>query len=101
MSSTLRKSAVALCTGALLIGGAGSASAQHSVDQDGLVNVSIGNVNILRDVNLNLAAQVAANICGLQVGDVLILAAQVDTTDAEQTVVCNARNGRQALTITD
>lgn len=60
-----------------------TASAQ---DQDGLVNVAIGDVNILNDANIGVAAQVAANVCGVRVGPVAVLATQVDRSGESRTV---------------
>jgi hypothetical protein len=70
---------VALSAGAL----APSAAAQN---QDGLVNVMIGDISILNDANIGVAANVAANVCGVQVGPVAVLAQQVDRSGAQQTV---------------
>lgn len=60
-----------------------TASAQ---DQDGLVNVAIGDVKILNDANIGVAAQVAANVCGVRVGPVAVLATQVDRSGESRTV---------------
>ena len=60
-----------------------TASAQ---DQDGLVNVAVGDVNILNDADIGVAAQVAANICGVKVGPVAVLATQVDRSGGSETV---------------
>jgi hypothetical protein len=57
----MRKLLASLFTSALLFGGlAGSASAQ--VQQDGLVNVAIGDITI-EDVNVAVAAQIVATVC--------------------------------------
>ena len=71
------------------------AAAQVAV-QDGLVNVAVGDVTIARDVNVGVAAQVAANVCGVNVGPVAVLARQVDRSGATQTV-CTSNN--QPVTI--
>lgn len=66
MHSTMKKvSAGALMGGALLFtGGMGVAGAQPVTNvNDGLVNVGIGNVNVLRNVNVEVAAAVAAAVC--------------------------------------
>ena len=71
----LRKKALALMTASTLafgMAGAPVASAQ----QNGLVNVRVGNVNVLRNVGIGVAANVAAQICGVQV-PVAVLATQV------------------------
>lgn len=70
------------------------ASAQQ---QDGLVNVAIGDVTILEDVNIGVAAQVAANVCGVRVGPVAVLATQVDRSGATETV-CETEQGDVTLT---
>ena len=72
------------------------ASAQ--VEQDGLVNVNIGDVTILEDVNIAIAALVAANICGVDVGPVAVLGQAVDASGDTETV-CTNRAGRRAVTI--
>src|SRR5687768_6441661 len=54
--------------------------------QDGLVNVAVGDVTILEDVNIGVAAQVAANICGVKVGPVAVLGQAVDRSGATRTV---------------
>jgi hypothetical protein len=65
----------ALVTCAVAIGvGADTAAAQPQ--QSGLVNVNVGDVTILQDVGIGVAANVAANICGVQV-NAAVLAQQV------------------------
>jgi hypothetical protein len=68
------------------------------VSQDGLVNVAIGDVTILEDVNIALAARVAANVCGVTIQNVAVLAQQVDQSGTTRTV-CEARAGRGPVTI--
>jgi hypothetical protein len=85
-----------LLAAAVLAGGtlAGTASAQQ---QNGLVNVAIGDIEILNDANIGVAAQFAANVCGVKVGPVAVLGTAVDRSgDAE--VVCGT--GAQEVTIT-
>jgi hypothetical protein len=82
-----RASAGAVLGGALVFtGGMGIASAQPLNLQDGLVNVAVGDVTILEDVNVGVAANVAATICGLEVGPVNILAESVDADGGTETV---------------
>ena len=57
--------------GAPFVGGGGNNS-----HQTGLVNVSTGDVSILNNVNLGVAANVAATLCGITV-PVAVLAVQV------------------------
>jgi hypothetical protein len=64
------------------------------VVQDGLVNVAIGDITI-EDVNVNVAAQVAAAIC---VQDVNVLA--VDTGETQR-IVCDIGASNRDLVITN
>ena len=88
----MRKAGAAVAlTGSLLLAGgalAGPAVAQPTT-QDGLVNVNVGDVTILEDVNVGVAAVVAANVCGVRVGPVQVLARSVDRTDLTRTVCEN------------
>jgi hypothetical protein len=71
---------------------AGTASAQPN--QDGLVNVVIDDsfndlLDVtITDVNVGVAAQIAANVCGLKVGPVAVLGRAVDRS-GDTEVVCN------------
>ena len=67
------------------------AAAQLAV-QDGLVNVAVGDVNILNDADIGVAAQVAAQICGVKVGPVAVLGKAVDRTGTSRTV-CTTDQG--------
>jgi hypothetical protein len=92
----MRKVRTAAATGlmslALLGATAVPAAAQQNVDQDGLVNVNVGDVTILEDVNIGVAAQVAANICGVRVGPVAVLGQAVDRSGDTRTV-CETDQG--------
>lgn len=97
ITRTARKTVASLLVSlTLVLGMALPASAQ--VEQDGLVNVNIGDVTILEDVNIALAALVAANICGVDVGPVAVLGQAVDASGDTKTV-CTNRAGRRAVTI--
>ena len=67
------------------------ASAQTTVG-DGLVNVAVGDVNVLNDSPITVAAQVAAQVCGVSVGPVAVLAEQVDASGKKATV-CKTAQG--------
>jgi hypothetical protein len=86
----------ALTASALLAGSAAGPAAAATTTQDGLVNVNVGNVNIARDVNVGVAANVAANVCGVNVGPVVVLAQQVDATGTAA-AVCTT--GNQVVTL--
>lgn len=69
-----------------------TAPASAQVEQDGLVNVNVGDVTILEDVNIGVAAQVAAQICGVKVGPVAVLGSAVDRSGETRTV-CETDQG--------
>jgi hypothetical protein len=75
-----------------LTAGMGAANAAPNQTQDGLVNVAVGDVTVLQDVNVGVAANVVAQVCGLKVGPVAALARQVDRSGAT-TTVCTSPSG--------
>lgn len=79
-----------LLAGSMLVIGGGQALAQPN--QDGLVNVAVGDVTILEDVNIGVAAQVAATVCGVKVGPVAVLGTAVDRS-GEPATVCETAQG--------
>jgi len=87
----VRLLAASLFASAALMSAVPTASAQVAI-QDGLVNVAVGDVTILEDVNIGVGAQVAANICGLKVGPLAVLGAAVDRSGAPRTV-CTTDQG--------
>jgi hypothetical protein len=92
----LRASGVTAAS-ALLFAGVLGAPAQAQPTQNGLVNVAVGDVTILEDVNIGIAAQVAAQVCGVKVGPVAVLGAAVDRSGATRTV-CQSDQGPVRLT---
>jgi len=88
--SRVKKVFAVLCSSVMLAGVAASPAAAQA--QTGLVNVAIGDVNVLNDANVGVAAQVAANICGVNVGPVAVLANQVARGSADKTV-CTTDQG--------
>lgn len=89
MRRYIRNTAVSLFAGAVVVvGTATPASADHTV-QDGLINVSVGDITV-EDVNVGVAAVVVAQVCGLKVGPVVVLGTSVDTT-GEPVTVCTIR----------
>ena len=92
MVSRTKTLAIAIAMGsAVLFTPTSSVAAQTSVG-DGLVNVAVGDVNVLRNVDIAVAAEVAAQVCGLEVGPVNVLGTQVDLGGAPVTV-CNSNQG--------
>ena len=92
-----RVCAALVATIAVALAGVSSGIAANNSNQTGLVNVSAGDVNLLNNVNLAVAANVAANACGVAV-PVAVLATQVIA--GGQTVDCTALGGSGPLTIT-
>ena len=79
----LKRTAATVCVTAVAATAvAAPANAQTS---DGLINVTIGDIT-LEDVRIGVAAAVAANICGVQVGPTVLLGRQVDATSTQRTV---------------
>ena len=96
---SIRKTCAALFATAVLgVGLAGPATAANNSRQNGLVNVSVGDVNILNNANVGVAANVAAAVCGVNVGPVAILAVNTAATGAQHTV-CTLSGG-QTVTLT-
>ena len=92
MSSIARKSIATVFAGTVLAVGVASPASAAPQFQDGLVNVAVGDVTILEDVNIGVAAQVAANICGVKVGPVAVLGRAVDRSGTTRTV-CTTDQG--------
>ena len=86
----LRLSMAVLVTAVTALAGASGAIAQNNSNQTGLVNVSLGDVNLLNDVNLAVAANVAATVCNVAV-PVAVLAQQVIANDG--TFTCDTTAG--------
>ncbi len=95
MSSYVRKTIITMFAGAAVVAGAGPASAATQ-NQDGLVNVAIGDITI-SDVNVGVAAQIVATVCGVKVGPVAVLGRAVDRSGASSTV-CTTDAGGVTLT---
>lgn len=95
--SVKKRIAVFAIAAVLVLGIPTAAMAQGN--QDGLVNVSIGDVTILENVDVAVAANVVANVCALVVADVLVLAEQVDATGVD--FDCTQRGSGRAVAITD
>lgn len=97
LASYARKSVVALFAGtAITVAAAAPASAANNQNQSGLVNVAVGDVTVLQDVNVGVAAQVAAAICGVKVGPVAVLGTTLDPSGAT-TTVCTTSQGPVTL----
>ncbi len=82
----MRKLLATLMLGVAMAFGAPDAAEAQQNNQFGLVNVVVGDVIVAPAVNLVVAANIAAQICGVQVGNVGILAVQL--AKQGQHVVC-------------
>jgi hypothetical protein len=95
MMTPLRRLIGTVAASVMLVVGAGL-PAQAQVEQDGLVNIAIGDVTILEDVNVAVAANIAAQVCGIVVN-----VGVIQEIDAEGgTFECDFRRGPQDITIT-
>ena len=72
MTSIAKKSIATVFAGTVLAVGVASPASAQRVDQDGLVNVNVGDVTLEDTVDLNVAAAVAATLCGIEVGPLSI-----------------------------
>jgi hypothetical protein len=89
----IKKLLVAFVVAALIaVGVVGPANAQTTVG-DGLVNVAVGDVTILKNVNIAVAADVVAQVCGLDVDVVAGVIADIDQGDTGQTTFCRTDDG--------
>lgn len=97
MTSTARKTIVTLFAGAALVAGAATPASSATQNQDGLVNVAIGDITI-EDVNVGLAAQIGAAVCDVaDVGPIAVLGRAVDRSGDSRTV-CTTDQGDVVLT---
>ena len=113
----MRKSLTALLATVFAVAAfAGPAVAAPQNQQDGLVNVAVFDVTVIdgdvvlvlnrilsdNNVNVGVAAQIAANICGVKVGPVAVLGQAVDRSGETATVCGNAQEiGDQVVTLTN
>ncbi len=79
-----------LAAAAVVVFGAPPAAVAQP-QQEGLVNVTIGDVTILEDVGVGVAANVLANVCGVQV-NAAVIAEQVVRNDEPLVGECRNEN---------
>ena len=97
MMNRTKALAVSMAMGAAVLFTPISSVAAQTTVGDGLVNVAVGDVTIARNVDIGVAADVIAQVCGVNVGPVNVLARQVDLSGAPVTV-CHAN--QEPVTIT-
>jgi hypothetical protein len=88
---------VAVTFAALTVAVVGAPIAGAQVEQDGLVNVNVGDITLTDTVDA--AVLVAANVCpNVNVGAVAILADRVDAGNVRQVTLCRTDDGRVTIT---
>ena len=92
MFTRTKKLAASLLLGTALFVTPVSSVAAQTTTGDGLVNVAVGDITITDAVDIGVAAQIAANICGLKVGPVAVLGRTVDKSGGSRTV-CTTPQG--------
>ena len=87
----MRRAFVSLAAAAMLsLPAASGPAAALAATQDGLVNVYVNDVEVAKDVNVGVVAEVVATVCANVNADVNALARQVDLADTPQTITCPA-----------
>ncbi len=93
--------ATTLVSSTLVLGLAPMAGAARPVNQDGLVNVNVGDVTVLQDVNVAAAVDAVVQACDLDVGPlalaVLGQAVAVDRSGRSRTI-CTAEDAPVTIT---
>jgi hypothetical protein len=92
MKHYAKASLATLFAGTALVAASMAPASAATQTQDGLVNVAVGDISILNDANIGVAAQVAATICGVKVGPVAVLGTAVDVSGGQRTV-CTTDQG--------
>jgi hypothetical protein len=90
--SRARKVAAAVLASVSLAASIGTPAALAQPPQSGLINVSVGDITI-QDIDVGVAAQVVAGVCGVNVGPVAVLATQVVRNGGTATGECPATGG--------
>jgi hypothetical protein len=98
----MKKLIASLGLGAALAFAAPSVSGAQT-KQDGLVNVSVGDVTILEDVNIAAAVDVVAQLCGIDLNvlanvQLLTQAATVVDNTSRNYTVCRSDDGKVKIT---
>jgi hypothetical protein len=98
MNSTARRTIASVFAAGIAVAGATApANAAEQTQGDGLIQVQIGDITITDAVDIGVAAQVAAQICGVKVGPVAVLGVAVDRSGRDRTV-CTTDQGPVTLT---
>ena len=92
MMNRTKALAVSVAMGAAVLFTPTSSVAAQTTVGDGLVNVAVGDVTIARNVDVAVVADIVAQVCGVNVGPVNVLATQVDLSGTPVTV-CHSNKG--------
>jgi hypothetical protein len=104
MNRLKRSLVTTVAAGSLLMTGAFATPAfAQDTKQDGLVNVSIGDVTVLQDVNIAAAVDVVAQVCGIDLdvlANVQLLTAAATLVDnrSRNFTVCRTEDGKVQIT---
>ncbi len=93
--SVLKKTTAAAAGSLFLLGAVAgpSQAADNTTLNDGLVNVTVGDITVKDAVDVNVAASVAATLCDVaDIGSIAVLGEAVDATGTEETV-CDTATG--------
>jgi hypothetical protein len=93
----MKKLIAGLGLGAALAFAAPEMAGAQTTKQDGLVNVNIGDVTVLEDVNIAVAANLVAQVCGVSVDAVVAVIAAVDQ-NSRQATFCRTSDGKVKVT---
>ena len=102
-STPKRLIGTAVLAGSLVLTGGFATSASAQTKQDGLVNVAVGDVTILQDVNIAAAVDVVAQLCGIDLDvlanvQVLTQAATLVDNTSRNSTVCRTEDGKVRFT---
>jgi hypothetical protein len=89
MITRVKALAAAAFMGAAVVFTPVSPVAAQTTVGDGLITVAVGDITITDAVDIGVAAQIAANICGVKVGPVAVLGRAVDRSGSDRTVCTN------------
>jgi hypothetical protein len=92
MGNIVKRTVAGVVVGGAALFTAGVGVAGADPVQNGLVNVTIGNVTVAANVSVDAAAAVVANACGVNLPNVNALVYQVSQTGAP-TTVCQQSTG--------
>jgi hypothetical protein len=87
--------------GAGMLAFGAAAPAAMAQQQEGLVNVNVGDVTILENVGVGVGVQAAVQVCAIvQAGQVGVLAQQVARGGQDATLVCQVEQGDVDVPVT-